>query len=326
MREREAFLVSMIKPLLFTIKHKVVENVLCVTLQPKVALSILWVTLTLSSALAEVTMTRVNPSLFIHKPLTDFDEVVIADANLLREKVKAVFDADLINHKGSKGYEGTTADFELYYSHFARSWRLVDMNNDGNPELIFNGLITAEDDREYLEVYAFEKGKPEQLFNTVGHLLAYLIQPNTKEVLLFHHQYPCCINASHNLNRLRLVKGKIQQIKRYFLGRDSGMKGKFFPDKVSFTGKYRHTSETVELRWSGSIINKDAWFQRSPSNVVAHFEAPVTYKILAQENGWYFVLMHSPPIQEKNSVINPANFAETAIYGWMESRSLRVIP
>lgn len=268
-------------------------------------------------AFASVDMTRVDAALFIHEPQTDLSAIETKDAALKEKWVRLLFDGDKLNHELSKAYD-TEAHFEAYYKVFGARYRLIDLNRDGQPELLFEGFVAAADDREHVEIYRFEKGALKKIYDELGHILAYKIQPNTQEVLLFHHQYPCCLNASHNLNRLRLIAGGLQMVKRYFLGRNAGdMRGKFFPDEVKFTGKYRETHKTVELRWSGSVIEKDAWVRRAPENIIARYEKGSVYTILGEENGWYFVLMHAEPIQEQSVVVNTANLKEMAVYGWI---------
>src|SRR5690606_1494991 len=152
----------------------------------------------------------------------------------------------------------------------------------------------------------------------MGHLPAYKIHPNTGEILLYHHEYPCCENASHNLNRLRLVNNKITLVKRYFLGRDHGMLGKFFPEKSRFTGKFAYTTGKTILYWSPEVIGKNAWPRRSEQNIIAPYPDSVPYSTLAQKGKWRFVIMHGAPVIEENRVINPANFTNTWIYGWIK--------
>lgn len=270
---------------------------------------------------ASVDMIRVNPELFIHQPQTDFTAITISNDALKQHMVRFLFEHDQLNHEGTKAFS-LDATFESYYQLFKDSYRLIDLNNDQLPELIFSGYVTKEDEKEHFEIYFDLKGVPTKIYDEIGHLLAYKRQPNTHEILLFHHQYPCCVNASHNLNRLRLVDGKLQLVKRYFVAREAGdMKGKFFPAKTAFTGKYYTTSKISTLRWSGSVIKKDAWQGRFPENTIARYEVGSIYTILAEEKGWYYVLMHSPPMQEENKVINPANFNEVAVFGWLKKNN-----
>lgn len=268
------------------------------------------------SLVASVTMTRVDPTLFIANPETDLDKVTVTNEALKRSMVNYLFAADLLDHVGTKAYD-TQAVFDKYYTQFSALYRLIDLNNDGLPELIFNGFISSDDDKEHLEIYGTKKGVVTRLFKEIGHVLAYKIQPNTKEVLLYHHQYPCCENASHNLNRLRLVGNELQLQKRYFIGRDSGMVGPFFPKKVQFTSVNKRFSKTTKLYWSPAIITTDAWPRRSQTNVIASYAASSVYTVLAQTKSWSFVLVKSAPMITPNNVINPANFLQTSIYGWV---------
>lgn len=268
------------------------------------------------SLVASVTMTRVDPTLFIANPETDLDKVTVTNEALKRSMVKYLFDADLLDHVGTKAYD-TQAVFDTYYTQFSALYRLIDLNNDGLPELIFNGFVSSDDDKEYLEIYGTKKGVVTRLFKEIGHVLAFKIQPNTKEVLLYHHQYPCCENASHNLNRLRLIGNELQLQKRYFIGRDSGMVGPFFPKKAQFTSENKRFSKTTKLYWSPAIVTTDAWPRRSQTNVIASYAASSVYAVLAQTKSWSFVLVKSAPMITPNNVINPANFLQTWIYGWV---------
>jgi hypothetical protein len=268
------------------------------------------------SLVASVTMTRVDPTLFIANPETDLDKVTVTNKALKKSMVNYLFDADLLDHVGTKAYD-TQAVFDTYYKQFSALYRLIDLNNDGLPELIFNGFVSSDDDKEYLEIYGTKKGVVTCLFKEIGHVLACKIQPNTKEVLLYHHQYPCCENASHNLNRLRLIGNELQLQKRYFIGRDSGMVGPFFPKKVQFTSENKRFSKITKLYWSPAIVTTDAWPRRSQTNMIASYAASSVYTVLAQTKSWSFVLVKSAPMITPNNVINPANFLQTWIYGWV---------
>jgi hypothetical protein len=273
-------------------------------------------------ASATVDMTRINPELFLRAPQTDLGKITISNDVLKRSLVSYLFDHDLLNHEGTKAFT-KDAPFAPYYQQFQSRYRLIDLNHDNAPELVFEGFVSKDDDREHLEIYRVENGVPKKIYDELGHVLAYIVQPNTQEVLLFHHQYPCCLNASHNIDRLRFVENKMQAVKRYFVARKAGdMKGPFFPAKVTFTAKSQITKKIVELRWSGSVIQKDAWFGRAPENLVARYDTGSVYKVLSEENNWYFVLMHTPPKVEANKVVNPANLTETAVYGWLDKRKL----
>jgi hypothetical protein len=274
-------------------------------------------------ALSSVDMTRIKTELFIHEPLTDLDRITESNTELKRTLVSYLFEQDLLNHEGTKAF-ATDAKFDTYYAVYASRYRLIDLDHDGNPELVFNGFVSKDDDRERVEIYLTKNAVPKKIYDEMGHIPAYKIQPNTQEILLIHHQYPCCQNASHNLDRLRLVEGKIQRLRRYFVAREApDMKGTYFPGKSTFTKNYYRTTKPVALRWSGAVISEDAWSRRTPENIVVHYDSLSVYRILAEEKGWYFVLMHSPPmLNDKGRVVNAANLQETAVYGWLEKRRL----
>ncbi|MES2554649.1 MAG: hypothetical protein V4604_00785 [Bacteroidota bacterium] len=271
---------------------------------------------------ASVDMTRVNPELFIHQPQKDLTTITTNDAALKEKWVRSLFDRDILNHEGTRAFS-MTADFNAYYSVFKERFRLIDLNHDGTPELVFEGLVSKDDEKEHVEIFRSVNGEMTRIYDEIGHILAFKIHPNTKEILLYHHQYPCCLNASHNLNRLRLVEGKLQAVKRYFLCREVGdMKGTFFPKKSRFSTKLKETRKEVQLRWSGSVVTKDAWTRRVQTNVISSYKKGSLYKVLASEKGWLYVRMQTPPNISDNIVINPNNLQETAVYGWLEKRKL----
>lgn len=268
-------------------------------------------------AFGYVEMTRVDAKVFIANPETDFTKIQVKNEALKAKMVEFLFDNDLVDHAGTKAYN-TSALFVNYYKQFAPLYQLIDLNNDQVPELIFNGYNGEDKEREQLQIFTTIKGELVSVYNEMGHLMAYKIHPNTKEVLFYHHQYPCCENASHNLNRLRLVNNKMTLIKRYFLGRDHGMLGRFFPEKSSFTGKFYQTKSMVTLRWSPEEIKQAAWPKRTEQNIIANYPDSTTYSVLAEKGKWRFVIMHGSPVMEPNRVINPSNFTQTWIYGWVK--------
>lgn len=268
-------------------------------------------------AFSYVEMTRVDAKIFIANPETDFSKIQVRNEALKAKMVEFLFKNDLIDHIGTRAYD-PEALFVNYYKQFAPLYQLVDLNNDKIPELIFNGYPTEEREKEQLQIFTTIKGEPVSVYNEMGHLLAYKIHPNTKEILLYHHQYPCCENASHNLNRLRLIDNKMTLIKRYFLGRDRGMLGKFFPEKSTFKGKFHFMKAKTPLYWSPEEITEAAWPGRSKKNIIANYPDSTVYSVLAEKGKWRFVIMHGAPVIEENRVINPANFSNTWIYGWIK--------
>lgn len=270
------------------------------------------------SVFASVVMPKIEPAIFIANPLTNIDAISNQDAKLKKQIVQSLFDNELIDHVLTKSYD-LNADFDSYFERFQKCYWLMDLNQDGALEIVFSGHTTDEMESEMLQIFS-PIGKAYSLvFSEKGHFLAYKIHPNTKEILIFHHQYPCCDNGSHNINRLRLVKNSVQMVKRYFVARDSNMKGDFFPQKSEFNKKFFSTKQNqTKLYWSPNIISSDAWPGRSQQNLVAKYPKNTPYQCLAEKGAWKYVIMHGAPIVENNTVINPANFTGTWIYGWIK--------
>lgn len=265
-----------------------------------------------------ITMSRIDPKLVISNPSIQFDSISLKDEVKLKNAVQFLFEEMLLDHIGSKAYD-SKAKFETYFQVFGSNYRLIDLNNDGIPELIFNGFIDIDQENEMLEIYSMKSGVWTETFKGKGNLLAYKIHPNTNEVLLFLHQYPCCNNGSHNLDRLRLIKGKIQVVKKFFIGRDQGMVGPFFPSSTVFEKKYKTLKKNTVLRWSPSKVESNAWSGRTPENIITIYPKGTKYKVLGASKKWLFVLMKGAPEEGPNVVINPLNFKETWIFGWIKT-------
>lgn len=261
-------------------------------------------------------MRNVNVHLFLPNVKTDFTEVAQKDELKKKEAVRYLFEHEFIGHAGTKSYD-PKATFEAYFSVYQASYSFIDLNHDGKVELIFNGFIDTEKDIESLEVFMQVKNEWLPIFNGKGNLIGYKIHPNTGEIMLYQHVYPCCNHGSHNLNRLRLVKNQMQETRRFFVGRDDNMKGQFFPKQSNFNGKFHQLSMETALYWAPQVIKSNAWAGRTNENRITSYKTGTTFSVLAKQGRWKFVLMHGAPISETNQVINSSNFSNTWIYGWI---------
>ncbi len=265
---------------------------------------------------AIVIMPRVEAGLFINAPRTDFDSIFIDKPNELKNAVEWLFDKDKLSHDWTKSLN-LSFEFPKYWSLFKDKWHLVDMNQDGNPELLFSGQPYANDEKEMFSVYANYGSVWKEMFWDDGHLLAYKIHPRTQEILLYHHRYPCCSQSTHAITRLRFLKNKIYQLKKYFLARDRDMQGQFFPSKSRFPLNYKELKKTTMLYWSkGKIMDKALMFIKT--NEIIHYPSGTVYKVLAQEGKWKYALMYTPPISEQSPVVNAANLTNVKYFGWIE--------
>ena len=113
-----------------------------------------------------------------------------------------------------------------------------------------------------------------------------------------------------------MVGIEIQSLKKYFLARDEGMKGNFFPDTSIFRENYFELKDTATLYWSDRKINTGA-FLFSQSNAIIRFAPKSRYKRLAKEDGSTYVMFIDPPLQEENELVNPANLLQMKMLGWL---------
>jgi len=265
---------------------------------------------------ANVSMIRVPVATFVNGGREDFESIYKNDPAQLKQQVKQLFDHEVIMHAGTRAYD-LQADFETYYRLQQNQYHLVDLDKDGTDEVIFNGYIHPKDDMEYVEIFTFENGSPEILRQETGHILAFKIQPNTGEIILFQHKYPCCNVRSHNIYQLRLIDGVLKVKTKYFLGRDSDMKGTFFPQQVSYQPKYKILGQKTLVRWSKEVIEKDA-APDAPTNAIIHYPAGTRYKLLASENGFDYVLLCGPPVPETSLVVNAENLSKMHLFAWIK--------
>jgi hypothetical protein len=265
---------------------------------------------------AAVIMPRVDVNLFINEPNTDFKAIYLNRASEIKKSVAWLFETDRLSHDYTKSVNRFNK-FEKYWNLFKDKWYFIDMNQDGQPELIFSGKPSNADEKEMFSLYANYGSVWKEIYWDDGHLIAFKIHPRTKEVLLYHHRYPCCSQSTHSIVRLRFLNNKVYQMKRYFLARDSGMKGQFFPVKSLFKKKYSHLKEKTMLYWSKGKISNQA-SQYCNTNEIIHFPIGSVFKVLAREERWLYVQMISPPVNESSSVVNAANLKETKFFGWIQ--------
>ncbi len=272
--------------------------------------------ITLHSLSAVVVMPRVDAKLFVNKGRVDFDSIFNPNREKVEEAVQWLFDKNKLDHDFSKAVD-PTSQFSIYWKNFAPMWNRVDLDNDGNDELIFSGKPMGTDEKELFSIYVQYGEVWKEVFWDDGHLMAYKKHPNTGEILLYHHRYPCCSQFTHMIQRIRWINNKLNSTKRYFLARDTAMNGQFFPKKANYPRKYKVLKSTTMLYWSKGIIREKA-AQFSPTNAIIHFPKGSYFQQLATEGKWKYVMMVSPPIIEESMVANANNLQESRFYGWIK--------
>ena len=269
---------------------------------------------------AKAVMPTINSSLFINGGKTDLNTLLkSSDLSFVKNNVEKLFNTDQFDHLFSKAYD-LQAKFSIYWEKNKQFWSINDLNKDGKDELLYQKKAVNDEDVEFVEIYTQKKGEYHLIYKESGHFIAYKIQPNTKEIVLFHHQYPCCTNASHTIYLLRLVNGQIKLRKKYFLARDQGMKGDFFPQKVKFKSNYHFLQKETIVRWSPEKITKNAW-KFYQENKLAQYPKNTPYRILSRKGKWAYVeISGEPMIHKKNPyefVINSINFNDVHVFGWI---------
>lgn len=265
---------------------------------------------------------QVNPNLvdiphevFVNGGKTNFDKILSQDASI-EEKVKTLHSYNELGHDLTI----QTNSFEEYWSKYKSLWFYITFKKDKEPLLLFKGLKNDTDEREYVEIFDLNKDRNQRsLFSDVGRLLAYKLHPQTNEVILYVHKYPCCKSASHNIYRIRSIKDGLKVNDRFFVGRDSGdMVGPFFPEKVNFSDKYYKLDKKTELRWSPSVVNEKAFEDWTESNLIINYNEGAVYKVLQEKNNWQFVVFFNGIAEEQSMVLNYTNFKNKGVYGWIK--------
>lgn len=285
----------------------------------RISLSILFFTI-YCLCNAKAVIPTINPSVFINGGKTNlFSLYKPSDSPSVKSKIEKLFNEDQFDHPFSKAYD-SEAKFNLYWEKNKQFWHTIDLNKDGKDELLYQSVATNDEEIEFLEIYSQKKGKYQLIYKESGHFIAYKIHPHTQEIILFHHDYPCCTNASHTINMVRLVRGKIKLRKKYFLARDEGMKGDFFPKRVKFSSEYQYLQKQTIIRWSPEKITKNAW-KMYQENKLAEYPKNTLCRILSRKGRWWYIEICGEPIlHQKNPyefVINSINFNDVPVFGWI---------
>lgn len=249
---------------------------------------------------------------FVNNGKTDFEQIIYTD-DRLEESVKRLFDYDLFPHEITV----STVNFPEYWERYKAQWKFIKFKKNAAPLLLFTGLRGDYDEREFVEIYNIEQRR--QLFNEVGKLLAYNINPFTQELVLFTHSYPCCKSASHNIYTIRQLNGELTIKDVFFVGRSSkDMVGPFFSETADHSSQYFKLKEKTALRWSPAIVEENAFLGWANSNLMIHYDVGAVYKVIKDEGDWQFVLFFSGIVEEESRVMNYTNFKNKGVYGWIK--------
>lgn len=261
-----------------------------------------------------ISLVRVPASVFVNEGKTNFDSILYIN-DQVRVKVEKLFDRKKLSHDLTLGDDAT---FDKYWEVFGNQWHWVNLKPGMPPFLLFKGISSFMDEKEYVQLFNVQKSEENLIFSNAGNLLAYKRHSLTNEIILYVHEYPCCQSASHNIIHVRYSNGKIRVKERFFVGRDDGnMVGPFFPETVNQPKEYKQLTDKTTLRWSPAIVNNNAFLGRAKSNVIIHYIEGAIYKVLQEKDGWQFVVMFNGIAEEQSTVLNYTNFVNRAVYGWI---------
>jgi hypothetical protein len=268
----------------------------------------------ISFSQATISLVNVPADVFVNKGKTTFDSILYV-TNDIQKQVEKIYNNKDLSHEFTRG----DYTFEKYWEVFGNQWFWVKLKPKMPPFLLFRGIISFFDEKEYIELYDVNKPEDNLIYASSGNLLAYKEQPFTKETILFIHEYPCCQSASHNIIQVRYANGEARTKDRFFVGRDDGnMVGPFFSETVEQPKEYKKLNTLTTLRWSPATVNYNAFIGRAKSNVIIHYNEGALYKVLHEKEGWLFVVMFSGITKEQSTVLNYINFINRPVYGWIK--------
>jgi hypothetical protein len=265
---------------------------------------------------ANVILPRLDYSLFAPEGKTDFENLFSQDKKAIKSTVFYLFEKGIASQSGSKAYD-LKADYEKFWKVHSENFHLIDLNQDSIQELIYSGTIGDAEDKESFMIYVQYGEVWKEVYNEDGHLAAYSVHPNTGEILLYHHRYPCCSQYTHSVNRLRFLNNRVYKKEKYFIASDRGMMGTIFPEKVFYPQDYHQLKEDKVLRWSSEAIKMNAFYASNTSDVIG-FAQGSYYKILARKAKSMYVIFYSPPKIEESRMVNPNNLQNSQVMCWID--------
>lgn len=212
--------------------------------------------------------------------------------------------------------------FQEYLESHQKSIHFVDLDEDGDTDILFNGKECGGFEVGMVEFYENQSDSLIRRFKIEGRLINLDVKNRTFAI----HDYPCCAqqsnyvveyNYGNELFDLRFVKASL------FLGRSGLLGGPFFPDSTNLNESFTTQQETA-LRWSPNTTDNDPSETCSinDGNVIARYPKGVIGTILYRnKDGWCFVKMsyHSNAENpcDSNRVANlPEDLLQ--IYGWIK--------
>jgi len=118
---------------------------------------------------------------------------------------------------------------------------------------------------------------------------------------------------------VRVINGKIKLRKKYFIANSEILKSNCIPKFVNYNLKFHFLTKETAVRWSSNKNTKKD-VNSINENTIAFYPKKAPYKVLFSNKNWIYVLLYEAPLTSKKnkSAINPNNFSDVHVYGWIE--------
>ena len=186
-----------------------------------------------------------------------------------------------------------TTNFKAYLQEHKTSIFFIDLDQDGDQDIVFNGKECSGVETGIVEFYENKADTLIRHFKIEGKLINLNLKKHTYAI----HDYPCCAQQSHYIVNYKYNKKTIKpEIENavLFIGQSNLLGGPFFPP--SFNKKKRlKLSKTTELRWSPNTTDQDPseTCLNNRTNSISVYPKGAKGTILyTNSNGWVFVKMN----------------------------------
>ena len=245
---------------------------------------------------------------YVNNGRTDFSQIFKRNYELFKT-IEELFNTDRLDHELTRAYD-LNATFSNYWNKNKLFWFECDLNKDNVNELIFTDYSINKKPIDCItEIYYKSKVGYKLIYKEVGIFISFKIQSNTREIILFHHRFPCCSSMSNNLDQLRIIRGQVKMRRKYFVASEKKNLNSTFPKYVKYSSIFHILQKEQVVYW-----------ERNLNSGICLFPKNSAYKVLAKMNGWKYIEMFEFPIKSDriSPLINIDNFQAIHIYGWIK--------
>ena len=212
--------------------------------------------------------------------------------------------------------------FEEYLASHSKSIKFVDLDHDGDQDVIFNGKECSGIDAGLVEIYENESDSLIRKFKSEGILVHF----NLDSLSFVIYDYPCCAQQTHYVIEYKFDTESFTltaQQAHLFVGNSTVLGGPYFPKQAQSHFPFTSKSE-IALRWSANTTDSDPTktCNNSMTNIICSYPEGSTGEVLYKSNeDWLFVRMdfnaNSKNACEDNSVPGLKTIP-IFYYGWIQ--------